>query len=67
MNRPMGILLLVIGVVLLVYGFQANDSLASSTSRLFTGAPTNKALVLMAAGAVLTISGFFSVFGGSKS
>jgi uncharacterized membrane protein len=63
MNKTTGLILLVIGVVILAYGFAANDSVASATSRLFTGAPTNKALVLMVGGGILSLMGAFSLFG----
>jgi hypothetical protein len=55
--------LLVVGIVLLGYGFSANDSAVSAASRLFTGAPTNKALFLMIGGAILSILGVFSLLG----
>jgi Protein of unknown function (DUF3185) len=47
------IVLLAAGAALLIWGFNASESLSSETSRLFQGAPSNKAIVLMLAGVVV--------------
>ena len=47
MNKPVWIVLLLVGLALLVYGIMANNSVASETSQAVTGAPTNKALWMM--------------------
>ena len=52
MNRILGVILLAGGIVLLVMGVQASDSVASSFSRLFNGSPTDKAIWLLLGGAV---------------
>ena len=58
MNKGIGIALLVIGIILIVYGFNSADSVSSSFSRAFTGAPTNKALWLqLGGGAVVHVGG----------
>ena len=64
MNRSLGIVLLVIGIILLMYGLDSSASFASSISKFFSGAPTNKSIALLAIGGVLTVSGFVSLFGG---
>ncbi|HTL71355.1 MAG TPA: DUF3185 family protein [Candidatus Eisenbacteria bacterium] len=61
MNKPLGIAFLVIGIVLLVYGINAADSLASSFSKFFSGAPTDKSIWLMVLGGALTGFGLFTV------
>jgi len=61
MSKPLAIAFLVAGLVLLIYGLQANDSVSSETSRLFTGAPTNKALVMMVGGLLAGIIGLVSL------
>ena len=65
MNRAIGIALLVVGVVLIVYGIDASNSVSSNVSRTFTGSPTNKTMWLLLGGAasaiiglVLTLTGF---------
>ena len=66
MNRSLGIVLLVIGIILLMYGLDSSASFASSISKFFSGAPTNKSIVLLAIGGILTVSGFVSLFGGNR-
>lgn len=57
MNKAIGIALLVVGIVLIIFGFNASDSASSGISRFFTGAPTNKALWLLVGGIGSTIVG----------
>ena len=57
MNRILSIALLCIGLVLVVYGLNALDSVSSSFSRLFTGSPTEKSIWLLIGGIVLTLIG----------
>ncbi|MCX6955344.1 MAG: DUF3185 family protein [Verrucomicrobia bacterium] len=67
MNKPLSLALLVIGVILLAYGFSASDSVGSSFSRMFTGSPTDKTIWLIIGGAVATAVGVAGLFRGSKS
>jgi len=62
MNRGIGIALLIVGVVLVVYGLNASDSVSSNISRTFTGAPTNKTLWLLLGGAASAITGAVMTF-----
>ena len=55
-NSLSAIVLLAAGAALLIWGFSASDSLSSETSRLFQGAPSNKAMALMALG--ILVGGF---------
>ncbi len=48
-----GLILLGAGVALIVWGISASDSLSSETSKLFQGAPSNKAIMLMVVGAII--------------
>jgi hypothetical protein len=57
MNKGIGIALVVVGIVLIIYGFNASDSASSGISRIFTGAPTNKTLWLLLGGISSTIVG----------
>jgi hypothetical protein len=61
MNRSISIVLLVAGITLMVFGFQASDSIGSSFSRLFTGTPTDKSIWLLIGGAVLAVVGLVGV------
>jgi hypothetical protein len=57
MNKGIGIALLVVGIALITYGFDASDSVSSDVSRTFTGAPTNKTLWLLLGGTASAIAG----------
>jgi hypothetical protein len=57
MNRIAGLAILIVGIILLGWGMSASDSIGSSFSRLFTGAPTDKTIFLVIGGAVLTAVG----------
>jgi hypothetical protein len=57
MNRLASFALLIVGGALLGCGWDAYHSLGSGVSRLFTGAPTDRALWLLIGGGVATVSG----------
>jgi len=61
MNKIISIILLVAGIIMVVFGFQASDSIGSSFSRLFTGTPTDKTVWLLIGGAVLAVVGLVGV------
>ena len=69
MFRLLGVALFVLGVVLLVMGISAADSIGSSFSRFFTGNPTDKSIWLMGGGIVCIVAGAggFMVFRGRSS
>jgi hypothetical protein len=67
MNKATSVVLLTVGIVLLVYGINASNSVGSELSRLFTGSPTDKTIVLIVGGLVATIVGFFGLVRGSRS
>ncbi len=66
MNRIVFIVLLVAGVIMLVFGIRASDSISSDFSRLFTGNPTDKAVWLMIGGAVASIVGIAGLARGAR-
>lgn len=57
MNRILSIAILVVGVVLMIFGLNASDSLGSDFSRLFTGSPTDKTIWLLVGGIILAVVG----------
>jgi hypothetical protein len=57
MNRILGIALLVAGIMLIIFGINATESLSSDVSRFFTGSPTDKSMWLLIGGVVATIIG----------
>jgi hypothetical protein len=67
MNKIPAIALLIVGILLIVYGINASNSVGSSFSRLFTGAPTDKSLWLLIGGAVAALLGAGGLMRGSKS
>lgn len=50
MNRLTSFVLLAAGVILIICGINASDSIGSDFSRLFTGAPTDKTIWLLIGG-----------------
>ena len=68
MNKPISIVLLVGGIILMIYGISASDSVGSSFSRMFTGAPTDRTIWLLLGGVAATIIGAFGILrGGPRS
>jgi hypothetical protein len=67
MNRPASIALLAVGMVLILFGFNASNSLGSSVSRFFTGSPTDKAIWLLIGGLLASILGLVGVVSGKSS
>ena len=67
MNKPISLALVVGGILLIIYGVAANDSVGSGISRFFTGSPTDKTMWLLIGGAVAAVVGGAGLVGGSKS
>ena len=65
MNRPISLLLLIGGIILIAYGVSSSGSVGSGLSRLFTGAPTNKTILLLAGGSAAAVLGLVGVLRGS--
>ena len=61
MNKAIFIALLVGGIILIVFGINARDTLSSDVSRIFTGAPTNKAIFMLVGGAVAAVIGLIGI------
>lgn len=67
MNKILSIALLVGGIVLIVYGINASNSVSSDFSRLFSGSPTDKSIWLLVGGIAAALVGAGGLFRGSKS
>ena len=67
MNRIFSLGLLVAGIVLVIYGLAALDSIGSSFSRFFTGSPTDKTVWLLLGGIMATAIGAGGVLRNSNS
>jgi multisubunit Na+/H+ antiporter MnhB subunit len=55
----MGLAVFALGIVLLIFGFSASESLSSDVSRFFTGTPSNRALWMVIGGVISVVAGLF--------
>ncbi|HTJ00341.1 MAG TPA: DUF3185 family protein [Dongiaceae bacterium] len=62
MQKIIGVICLVIGVLLLVQGHNMAQSVDSQVKQFFTGAPTNRATYFYIAGIILAIYGAAQMF-----
>jgi LPXTG-motif cell wall-anchored protein len=62
MNKIPSIAFLAVGIILLVYGLNASNSIASSLTQSVNGAPTDKSIWLIALGIIGILSGGFGLF-----
>ncbi len=63
MNKALSIAILVAGIVLLIFGLNAEDSLVSTSKEVITGTPTDKSMVLIVCGIVgIIIGGLGTMF-----
>jgi divalent metal cation (Fe/Co/Zn/Cd) transporter len=63
MNKAASLAILIVGVVLLIFGINAHDSLASNAKEIVTGTPTDKSMWLIILGVVgIIIGGLGSLF-----
>jgi len=60
-NKAIGLALLVIGVILLIFGINASDSVGSEVKEAFTGTPTDKSIWMIVGGALLGVLGLVAV------
>lgn len=66
MNKPLSLALLAGGILLIIFGFSASNSLGSDISRFFTGSPTDKAIWMLVGGVVAAVVGLVGLTRGSK-
>ncbi|WP_438480095.1 DUF3185 family protein [Oleiharenicola lentus] len=68
MNKPASLALLIVGIILIIYGISASDSIGSNISEAFTGAPTDKTIWLLVGGIICGVTGLIGVLrSGTKS
>lgn len=67
MNKIVSLAVLIIGIILLIYGISASESIGSDFSRLFTGKPTDKTVWLLLGGVLVTAIGAGGLMRGSKA
>ena len=66
MDKLDSLILLVGGVVLIIIGINATNSLGSDIWWFFTGSPTSKAIWVLIAGIVASIIGLIGIIRGAK-
>jgi hypothetical protein len=62
MQKVVGVVSLVAGVLLLVWAYNISHSLSSQLQQAVTGSPSNRATYFFIGGAVLSIFGLFQIF-----
>jgi hypothetical protein len=67
MNKTISLAILAGGILLLIFGVNASNSFSSDISRLFTDAPTNKAIWMLVGGVVVAGIGLMGLLRGSRS
>ena len=66
MNRIPALAILIIGIVLLILGISASDSIGSDISEIFSGAPSDKSIWLLVLGLLGTVTGAIGMLRTSK-
>lgn len=61
MKKAIGAACLAGGVALLIFGFQAKDSLKDKANQLVTGSPTDKTMWMIGGGVGLAVAGLVLV------
>jgi len=64
MTRIVGIVLLVVGIILLYFSYEASQSLASSVSEVATNEPTDNTIWYLIGGVAAVIIGLYAVIRG---
>lgn len=67
MNKAISVGLIAVGVILIIFGVSASESVSSDFSRLFTGNPTNETIWLLVGGVALAAIGAFGLLRGAKA
>lgn len=62
MKKRTGIFLLIIGGILIAWGYDISGAVGSRLNEIFTGSPPDKAMYLYIGGAVCVLAGLFRIF-----
>jgi LPXTG-motif cell wall-anchored protein len=62
MSKIPSIAFLIAGIILLVYGLNASNSVSSSVSQAMNGTPSDKSIWLIVVGVIGILSGGFGLF-----
>jgi hypothetical protein len=66
MDKAISLAILAAGIVLVVFGINASNSISSDISRVFTDAPTDKAIWMLVGGVIVTAIGLVGLLRGLK-
>jgi multisubunit Na+/H+ antiporter MnhB subunit len=66
MNNIVGFIILALGIVLLILGFNESHSFGSDVSRFFTGNPTDRAVWMLIGGAIAVVAGLVLAIRGAR-
>lgn len=66
MKKQIGVVLLVAGIGLLVWGFNLYGAFDSHVARFFTGSPTDKTVAVLIVGAICTVLGIMQLTSKSR-
>lgn len=66
MDKTLALVILIGGILLVIYGISASNSVSSDISRVFTDAPTDKAIWMLVGGVVVSIVGLAGLMRGSR-
>jgi hypothetical protein len=62
MQKISGVICLVVGIILLLWGHNIANSVGSQVQQIFTGSPTDRAMHFYIGGVVLAILGLALIF-----
>jgi drug/metabolite transporter (DMT)-like permease len=60
-KKNLSIILLVVGVALIAWGYQVSGEVGSQISSTFSGQPTNETLIFYIAGGILALVGLVGI------
>ena len=66
MNTALSVALLVGGIVLLIFGYNAHQSAGSEITKFFTGNPSDRSMWMLGGGAVLAVVGLVGLLRGRR-
>ena len=66
MDKTISLAILAGGILLVIFGISASNSVSSDISRFFTDSPTDKAIWMLVGGVVLALIGAVGLQRGSK-
>ncbi len=67
MDKAISLAILAGGILLMIFGVNASNSLSSDISRVFTDTPTDKSIWMLVAGVIVTTIGLVGLLRGSRS